>query len=254
MDIATLQRLSARTWPGLEQDRLGEWELRAGAGFTARANSALPIGRPGVELDEAMHRVSGWYSARGLTPRLQVPSELPGTDPAVGFEPVDAWCDARGWLAEPWTLVMVRNELPAAAAPVEGVQLHWADTPEAAWLNLYHYRAAELPSAAVQVITAAPARYLTAHADGAAIGIGRAAVVENLVVLTAIEVAAGYRRQGHGTAITEALAADGALRGATLSALQVFAHNAPAVRLYRSRGYRDHHRYRYRTPNNAGDG
>ena len=98
------------------------------------------------------------------------------------------------------------------------------------------------------MITAAPARYLTAKLHDAVVGIGRAAVVDDLVVLTAIEVVAEQRRHGYGAAITEALAADGAARGATAAALQVFAHNQPAVRLYRSLGYSDHHRYRYRFP------
>ena len=53
------------------------------------------------------------------------------------------------------------------------------------------------------------------------------------------------RRRGFGAVITQALADRGADEGAMLSALQVFAHNEPAVRLYRGLGYADHHRYRY---------
>ena len=44
----------------------------------------------------------------------------------------------------------------------------------------------------------------------------------------------------------EALAARGAASGAERVALQVFAHNAGAVALYRGMGFRAHHRYRYR--------
>ena len=129
--------------------------------------------------------------------------------------------------------------------------LHWSDQPDDAWLNMYHYRGSELPPLALRVITAAPARYLTATLCDVVVGIGRAAVVDDLVVLNAIEVVADQRRQGHGAAITEALAADGAARGAAVAALQVFAHNQPAVRLYRSLGYSDHHRYRYRFPSTS---
>ena len=246
MDVATLQRLTARTWPGLEQDRLGEWELRAAGGFTGRANSALPIGDPGIALHEAMDRVGAWYAARGLAPRLQVPAPLSGLEHPPPAAEITAWCDEQGWSAEPWTLVMVRETRPAGDR--SGLALRWSDRPDADWLNVYHYRGADLPEQAVRVITAAPARYLTALLDGAVVGIGRAAVVEHLVVLTAIEVVAGQRRRGHGAVITEALAAHGGQQGATLAALQVFAHNRPAVGLYRTLGYRDHHRYRYRTP------
>lgn len=282
MDIATLQRLCARTWPGLEQDRLGEWELRAAGGFTGRANSALPLGDPGMPLPAALARVTDWYLARGLAPRLQLPAELPegagarrspAGDPAPG---VAALCDAQGWAAEPWTLVM----LPAAPIPdpvaeprgvvpgvelqrpegpdlaersllrdrvvVPGVKLRWSEEPDEAWLNLYHPRGALLPPAARRVITAAPAHYLSVRAGGAVVGIGRASVAGGVVVLTAIEVVPAERRRGIGTLITEALAARGAASGAERVALQVFAHNAGAVALYRGMGFRAHHRYRYR--------
>ena len=81
VDIVSLQRRCARTWPGLEQARLGEWELRAAGGFTGRANSASPVGDPGCPLDEALDRVEHWYGRRGLAPRLQVlaHSEIPET-------------------------------------------------------------------------------------------------------------------------------------------------------------------------------
>jgi N-acetylglutamate synthase len=107
VDVGTLQRLMARTWPGLEQDRLGQWELRAAGGFTGRANSALPVGDPGMGLDEALDRVQRWYRERGLAPRVQVPATLDGS-PGPSDQ-VAELCERRGWAAEPWTLVMVRE-------------------------------------------------------------------------------------------------------------------------------------------------
>ena len=63
--MADLQRLSALSWRPLETARLGGWRLRAGAGFTGRANSVLPLGDPGLPLDEAIAHVhaSGTGSA-----------------------------------------------------------------------------------------------------------------------------------------------------------------------------------------------
>lgn len=246
MDIATLQRLSARTWPGLEQGRLGDWELRAAGGFTGRANSALPLGDPGVEVAAAIQRVGDWYRRRGLAPRLQVPDTLAGSGLAGPAAEVAEWCDSQGWAAEPWTLVMVRE--PGPAPESDGLQLLWSDEPDPAWLYLYHYRGAQLPESALRVITAAPARYLKAELDGALIGIGRVALVDEIVVLTAIEVVAEHRRQGYGAVITEALASQGTDAGGSLCVLQVFAHNTAAVALYQRLGYRPHHRYCYRYP------
>ena len=242
MELATLQRLMASTWPGLEQDRLGEWELRAAGGFTGRANSALPLGDPGRDLVSALAEVTSWYHARWLAPRIQVPSTMDGSPGPA--DQLAELCDRGGWAAEPWTLVLVRE--PHPLSDTLGLALDWSPAPDREWLDLYRYRGSELPIAARRVITAAPAEYLKARLDGELVGIGRAALAGQVVVSTAIEVVGAWRRRGFGAVITEALAARGAARGAMLSALQVFAHNEGALALYRLLGYSDHHRYRYR--------
>jgi ribosomal protein S18 acetylase RimI-like enzyme len=248
MDIAGLQRLTARSWPGLEQERLGEWELRSGAGFTGRANSALPVGDPGVPLPEALDAVRRWYATRGLVPRLQVPEptdERP--NPAAG---VDLLCDADEWTSEPWTLVMTLAGpgMTAVTSPAASTSLllDWADAPDGDWLSCYHHRDDPGPDAARRVITASPADYLTARLDGVTIGIGRLSVIDGWMVLAAIEVVPSHRGHGHGRAITAAMLARGAGEGADQAALQVFADNAAAVGLYGSFGITVHHRYRYR--------
>src|SRR4051794_39097267 len=48
--VAEVQRVAALGWRALELESLGDWLLRAGGGFTGRANSALPLGSPGMEL------------------------------------------------------------------------------------------------------------------------------------------------------------------------------------------------------------
>ena len=47
-----LERVAAAHWRGTEEEWLGEWLLRAADGFTGRANSALPLGDPGLPLDD----------------------------------------------------------------------------------------------------------------------------------------------------------------------------------------------------------
>src|ERR1700761_6250532 len=80
--ITELEHIAARHWRGTEEDRLGGWLLRAAGGFTGRANSALPLGDPGMPLDEALAAVTEWYRDRGLPPMIVVP---------VPPEPDDAW-------------------------------------------------------------------------------------------------------------------------------------------------------------------
>lgn len=253
LDIGALQGLMARTWPGLEHGAVGEWKLRAGEGFTARANSALVVGDPGVGLGEALDLVERWYRERGLTPRVQIPASVDGSRglwDALGEE-----CELRGWIAEPWALVLVRRchararDGGATREPVgpgrTDLDLTWMREPDDTWLDLYHHRGSTLPESARQVITAAPADYLTAGLKGELVGIGRVALADQVAVLTAIEVVPHARRRGIGALITHALAARGGESGANLVALQVFADNDVAVRLYRRLGYTDHHRYRY---------
>jgi N-acetylglutamate synthase len=84
--VAELQRLAARSWRGLEEERYGDWLLRAGGGFTGRANSVLVVGDPADDLTTAVATVARWYDQRGLTPRAQVP--MPGSeDPTPRWPP-----------------------------------------------------------------------------------------------------------------------------------------------------------------------
>ena len=72
----TLEQIAAEGWQPLEQASVGDWVLRAAAGFTGRANSVLPLGDPGRPLDEALAGVSSWYAERSLPPKIQVPLPL----------------------------------------------------------------------------------------------------------------------------------------------------------------------------------
>src|SRR5688500_11841936 len=96
--VDALERLAARSWQGLEQERYGDWLLRAGGGFTGRANSVLVVGDPPEDLDSAVRTVTGWYSRRGLRPRAQVPRP--------GGEAADAAFDAAGWTRDDDVLVL----------------------------------------------------------------------------------------------------------------------------------------------------
>jgi len=71
--VEDLERAAARHWQAPDTERLGGWLLRAADGFTGRANSALPLGDPGVSLPEAVTAVEGWYRRRNLRPMIVLP-------------------------------------------------------------------------------------------------------------------------------------------------------------------------------------
>ena len=270
VDIVSLQRRCARTWPGLEQARLGEWELRAAGGFTGRANSALPLGDPGMPLPDAVDRVVAWYAERGLRPRFQLPARLPaaqdrrpGSSDGEVVPGVAELCDARGWISEPWTAVMLADPTAADAMAADAIaaetdvwsgnglpdpELRWSPKPDSDWMSRYHRAGRVPPDAARRVVAAAPAHYLSLRTHGELIGIGRLALAGDLAVLSAIEVVPRGRRRGLGSLITRALVARGVQCGAALTCLQVLADNAAAIGLYRRLGFWTDHHYRYRSP------
>lgn len=235
--VADLERAAARHWQAPEQEQLGDWLLRAAAGFTGRANSALPLGDPGLPLPEAVTAVEEWYRRRGLRPMIVLPQ---GAAP----EPLENLLAERAWVPRPApAFVMTADiaDIPACPADVQ-----FAPEPDDAFLGLYRYRGQDLPPIARTLMMSAPWQaFGTIGRDGRTVACGRISVAEDLGVMTAVEVDATCRRQGLGTAITAGLAAAAARQGARRILLQTETGNAPARALYFRCGFRDSHRYQY---------
>ena len=134
LDALDLQQVCARSWPGIEQERMGGWLLRAGGGWTGRANSTLPAGDPGCELDAALDRVRRWYAERDLPALLQVP--LPALADLAESLTSRGWQDLRGALVQSAPTRLVLAKTPADAALPE---VTLADVPDERWLDSYHY-------------------------------------------------------------------------------------------------------------------
>ncbi|SDX79583.1 Acetyltransferase (GNAT) family protein [Modestobacter sp. DSM 44400] len=239
LGVVDLERVAARGWPGLESGSLGDWLLRAGGGFTGRANSALVVGDPRTALPAAVDAVARWYDDRGLRPCAQLPGrQSRGADEAFA---------AAGWERDIDTLVL---SAPLSVPPAPEVPVDLSPTPDDAWLAGYRYRGAELPAMAREVLTRgedvtfAAVRLDPAPAPLAAVA--RGAVAGGWLGVTAVTVHEQHRRRGLGTALMAALLAWGAGRGATSVYLQVVSDNAPALALYRRAGFIEHHRYHYR--------
>jgi GNAT superfamily N-acetyltransferase len=239
LGVVDLERLAARGWRALEEEPLGDWLLRAGGGFTGRANSVLVVGNPGMPLPDAVDTVTGWYTERGLRPCAQLAG--------VQSRAADAAFAAAGWEPDSETLVLTA---PISTPPSVGVPVDLAGKPDDAWLAGYRYRGAELPPVATEVLTnAEDVVFASVRPDsGPLAAVARGVLTDGWLGVTAVTVAEEHRRRGLATAVMAALQGWAAERGAHSVYLQVTADNAPARALYRRAGFIEHHRYHYRRP------
>jgi GNAT superfamily N-acetyltransferase len=241
LGVEDLERVAARGWRALEEDSLGDWLLRAGGGFTGRANSVLVVGDPGMPLPAAVDAVTRWYSERGLRPCAQLPG--------VQSRAADAAFAAAGWARDEDVLVLTA---PIGPPPTADVPVTLADTPDDAWLTGYRYRGSALPPVAIEVLTSAEdavfASVRLAAEPAPLAAVARGVLTDGWLGVTAVTVAEEHRRRGLATAVMAALQTWAAERGAHSVYLQVVAGNAAARALYRRAGFIEHHRYHYRRP------
>ncbi|KAA0935284.1 GNAT family N-acetyltransferase [Streptomyces apricus] len=246
---AELARISARAWQPVEREPLGEWELRAASGFTRRANSVLPLGDPGMPLDEALSRVREWYAARGLPAYVQTATGAEGTQELLGAE-----LESRGWVrevsAELWTGALA----PVADLPDAGRTVTLSREADDGWLGRYQRKG--VSEVALRVLGSGPSVWFaTVPGSGADAGAGAPAAIGRCVVdgrwagFAAVEVDPALRRQGLATTVMTALARRALDEGASAAWLQVETDNTAAQALYTRLGFTPHHTYHhYRAP------
>ena len=247
--VYEVERRCADAWPALVEERLGDWRLRAAAGFTGRANSTLTCGDPGVPVPEALHRTITFAKANGIRPTAHVvrDSRHENAIEAAGWVVDEAHPGGAesGVLVGP--LAGFRGERVAGASV--------SDVPSPGWWEL---AAQKSPTDAQRHVLASVSASVSA--SGSASGFGevsrggevvaavRGAVVGDLLHIARLAVRPDHRRGGLARGLLIGLAAWGVKQGATRCALQVAEHNTPAWRLYTSLGCTEHHRYRYWIP------
>jgi N-acetylglutamate synthase len=248
LSVADLEHVMTGAWPPVERARLGEWVLRAGHGFTARANSALAVGSPDRPLPEAVAAVAEWYTARGLRPRLTVP--LP-TGAALTDDDAGAAAVVAGWVADDTVLVQsaataaVVSACADAAAVVEVTDRMTDDW----YAALTSYREVSR-SAAEAVLHGSPSQRfaLNRSGSGTVTAIARLGVSDGWGGVGAMWVAPEQRGRGIARALLGTLAEEAAGLGCVSMHLQVDSGSSRAIVLYEGAGFRTHHSYVYLSP------
>lgn len=243
-DELGLEAIAARGWRPAETGAVGGWVLRAAQGFTGRANSVLPLRAPGLPLDEALAAASTWYAARDLPLRVQVPVE--------SRRLLDAGLAEQGWPAEPDVHVMVGRldvlsaGTGAARSTATGPAVGIDTVPDGGWLGCYRGGAGASQAARDLLVRHDRVGFASIRRGPQVLAIGRGAVDDAWLGITAVEVVAEHRRQGLAAAVMSALWEWGRAHGATRSYLQVSSDNAAACARYETLGYWRHHDYHYR--------
>ena len=238
--------IAAECWGYLESEPLDGWELRAGAGFTNRANSAWPLGPLRRPLPQALDEVHAWYVERGLTPQVQVTVGSEFDDELTAHGCGAGHDSALRQTAEvlPALEILIAHEHP-------NVPVSTTARPQDRWLRLY--REGTLPPQAKEILGSGDDYlYATIYDEfsGEPLSIGRAVLAgesKSWVGLAAIETADTARRRGLARLILGTLLGWAADQGAERAMLEVRPENDAALALYRRLGFTTAHRYHYRT-------
>ena len=230
--IDEIERAASATWPATEQVALGDWLLRASGKFTMRANSALALGNPHIETQEAINKVLAFYKERKLIPTIHI--ALPT------YVELDALLESQGWTTKIIVHVMVADISLGGLNHGDVGLWEFSHAPSDEWIRL------QKDEGAREIMERYPAIYAGLRVGGELVAAGRTANFEKWTVLTRLFVRPDFRGKGLGKDLVTVLLNEAAKEGATKALLQVDSKNASAIALYKKMGFSLHHAFKYR--------
>jgi GNAT superfamily N-acetyltransferase len=236
-----LEQLSVPSWLA-DAEPLGQWTLRAGGGFTGRANSCHAVGDPGLDVAEAARRIVEHAAAHGIAPLASV---VDGGAPEAALRAL-GWVDAY----VPTDVLAVRlADLLGTAPPDPRVRV--SPVLEPGWMAAYRESRPDDadPEVVRRVLAGRPPVAFASTGDSALpTAIGRGHLSGTWLGCAALWTRPGHRRQGLATAVLGVLGHWAARQGARYGYLQVATGNTDAHAAYARLGFRLHHAYRYLAP------
>jgi GNAT superfamily N-acetyltransferase len=245
-DIRAVEQATAAAFPGITNDTVSGWLMRAGDGITERSNSAVPLGPETGTTPVPLDEIHAFYRRHDLPTRILLPDRV--------ARPAEYLAGLPGTDAGPEIIVMTRSlegDLPPLPDLPANVRISVSDQPDDDWLSLYHFRGRPLPEHALRLLSGridGTLGFARLTVDGTLAAVTRGTVTtggrEQHLGYSAVEVVPARRRQGLGRLLGTAMLHWGRDHGATRSYLQVIASNEAGLGLYRSLGFAEHHRHR----------
>lgn len=243
-EIRELETAAAHGWPGTDRVTVDGWLLRAGGGWSRRANAAVPLAFGVTAHVATLSVIRRWYDDHGLpTTIAAVDRVLPAGAVPEGTEGVRM-------------AVMTRDIRLAPRDAAVAVEV--SATPTDDWLATVIGHRGEVvdPAVAAEVLSAVvdgTLLFASVTVDGTLVATGRGAITRSAEAaptwlgLSCLWTHPDHRGHGLGTAVVTALMQDARDTGCDRAYLQVEQDNAAAIRLYRRFGFVRHHGYGYRT-------
>lgn len=241
-----LQRHALRSWLAWHEP-LGEWTLRAGGGFTGRANSCHAVGDPGLPVVQAAEQIIRYAAAHDLPPMAQV----------IEDSPEQRALEDLGWVATHQSAAVLVCRLAdfLSARPAQRtVQL--TENLGADWEEAYQRSRPNSADPAIvrMIVDGTPPRAFAAVADedmddhSELIAIARGQRSADWLGLASIWTRPDHRQRGLAAAMMAALGHWAARQGARYAYVQVATVNEAAIGAYTRMGFVQHHHYRYLAP------
>lgn len=232
--ILDIEERAVRATPPAETVRFGRWVAALGRGTALRLNSCTTFGEsPRRELFERIEQVERKYASRGRLARFRL-------------TPLDRHLDdrlhTRGYERGPEVILMtgpVGGRTDDTVAVARGAGPSWLERYRN-WGSYDELRTSEIAES-LNSLTLETGVFMSPTAIGVAVVDGPWVGLFDIVVDPA------ERGKGAGKAITSAMLAWAAGRGAERSYLQVVTTNETAIGMYDRLGFTDTYHYWYRT-------
>ena len=241
-----VERHTVRGWLAWHEP-LGEWTLRAGCGFTGRANSCHAVGDPGVSMPEAAERIIAFA----------IDHEIPALAQVVEGSPEEDALRDLGWVGTRQPIIVLTSRLAdflagRSAQPV--VQIRERLEPD--WEHAYQRSRPNSADLAVlrMILEGSPPQAFAAVSGqapdkhGELVAIARGHRSGDWLGLSSIWIRPDHRQHGLATAMMVTLGHWAARQGARYVYAQVATVNEPALAAYTRLGFAPHHRYIYLAP------